>query len=144
MSVTRATLMRSGDGSMLAAMFSGNWEKGHKRDSQGRIFLDANPYCFDMLLSFLRLKGIEDPAAPMPFPKVTKDRKIEIEALGKGFLYKMVRSIAGALLDVGCGKIEPVQLKEILIRKKRTEEIVSAPSKGLCLEKVYYRSPFTK
>ena len=73
-----------------------------------------------------------------------KGALLEIEALGKGFLYKMVRSIAGALLDVGCGKIEPVQLKEILMRKKRTEEIVSAPAKGLCLEKVYYRRPSTK
>ena len=73
-----------------------------------------------------------------------KGAMFEIEAIGKGFLYKMVRSIAGALLDVGCGKIEPVQLKEILMRKKRTEEIVSAPAKGLCLEKVYYRRPSTK
>ena len=73
-----------------------------------------------------------------------KGAMLEIDALGKGFLYKMIRSIAGALLDVGCGKIEPVQVREILMRKKRTEKIVSAPAKGLCLEKVYYRTPLVR
>ena len=71
-------------------------------------------------------------------------RSVDIAVLGGGFLYKMVRSIAGALLDVGCGKIEPVQVREILMRKKRTEKIVSAPAKGLCLEKVYYRTPLVR
>lgn len=70
-----------------------------------------------------------------------KGTMIAFDVVGKGFLYKMVRSFAGALLDIGCGKINPVQLKEILVGQKRTEKIVSAPAKGLCLEKVYYRSP---
>jgi tRNA pseudouridine38-40 synthase len=74
----------------------------------------------------------------------SRSRSIDIAVLGGGFLYKMVRSIAGSLLDVGCGKIEPAQLREILMRKKRIENIVSAPAKGLCLEKVYYRTPFVK
>ena len=63
---------------------------------------------------------------------------------GGGFLYKMVRSIAGALLDVGTGKIEPFEIKEMLEAKKRTERVVSAPAKGLCLDKVFYRSPVAK
>jgi tRNA pseudouridine38-40 synthase len=75
---------------------------------------------------------------------LSRSRSVDIAVLGGGFLYKMVRSIAGALLDVGCGKIEPAQLREILIGKKRIEKIVSAPAKGLCLEKVYYRTPFAK
>ena len=98
--------------------------------------------------SFSASRGMEeDESQVRKVWRIKVSRKgalLEIEALGKGFLYKMVRSIAGALLDVGCGKIEPVQLKEILKRKKRTEEIVSAPAKGLCLEKVYYRRPSTK
>ena len=71
-----------------------------------------------------------------------KGSMIAFDVMGKGFLYKMARSFAGALLDVGCGKIDPAQLKEILMGQKRTEEIVSAPAKGLCLEEVYYRAPF--
>jgi len=77
--------------------------------------------------------------------KVTrKGPVIEIEVLGEGFLYKMVRSIAGALLAVGCGKIEPAQLRDILMGKKRTAKVVSAPAKGLCLEKVFYTTSLAK
>lgn len=83
MSATRATLLRAGRGSILAAMFSGSWEQRHVRDAQGRIFLDANPYCFDMLLSFLRMKGIEDPAVPTALPNVAEDRRVEFAALVK-------------------------------------------------------------
>lgn len=75
---------------------------------------------------------------------LSRARSFEITVLGGGFLYKMVRSIAGALIDVGCGKIESAELREILTLKKRTEKIVSASAKGLCLEKVYYRTPFLK
>lgn len=81
MSTTRATLRTAGEGSMLAAMFSGNWDRGHKRDAEGRIFLDFDPYCFGRLLSFLRMKAIEQPSALIPFPEVN-DRRAEFTALG--------------------------------------------------------------
>jgi tRNA U38,U39,U40 pseudouridine synthase TruA len=42
------------------------------------------------------------------------------------------------------GKIQPLELKRILERRKRTEKVVSAPAKGLCLEKVFYRKPAAK
>ena len=48
---------------------------------------------------------------------------------GSGFLYKMVRSMVGALLDVGVGKIEPNEILDILNSKLRTERVVSAPAK---------------
>merc|ERR1719253_1267242 len=67
---------------MLAAMFSGSWERGHKRDAQGRIFLDADPVCFGRLLSMLRLKAIEDPAAPIATSGVPEDLRAEFEAIG--------------------------------------------------------------
>ena len=56
----------------------------------------------------------------------------------------MVRSIAGALLDVGAGKIEPLEIAEMLEAKKRIERVVSAPAQGLCLDKVFYRTPVSK
>ena len=65
--------------------------------------------------------------------------KIDVE--GSGFLYKMVRSFAGVLFDVGVGRIEPLDVGRILKNKKRSEKVVSAPAKGLCLEKVFYRKP---
>ena len=58
---------------------------------------------------------------------------------GSGFLYKMVRSMVGALLDVGTGKLSPQKIYEILKSRKRTEVVVSAPAHGLSLEKVFYR-----
>ena len=61
---------------------------------------------------------------------------------GSGFLYKMVRSMVGALLDVGVGKIEPNEILDILNSKLRTERVVSAPAKGLCLEEVFYPESF--
>ena len=75
---------------------------------------------------------------------VSRAKSIDISVWGGGFLYKMVRSIAGALIDVGRGKIEPMEIKAMLRAKKRTERVVSAPAKGLCLEKVFYRNPVLK
>ena len=51
----------------------------------------------------------------------------------------MVRSMVGALLDVGTGKLAPQEIYEILESRKRTEVVVSAPAHGLSLEKVFYR-----
>lgn len=60
---------------------------------------------------------------------------------GSGFLYKMVRSMVGALFEVGRGKMEPDLIYEILESRLRTEAVVSAPAKGLCLEEVFYDCP---
>ena len=60
---------------------------------------------------------------------------------GSGFLYKMVRSMVGGLFEVGRGKIDEFDIEKILLSRKRTEVVVSAPAKGLSLEKVYYRRP---
>lgn len=57
---------------------------------------------------------------------------------GSGFLYKMVRSMVGALLEVGRGRMNYESITEILESRKRTELVVSAPAKGLCLEEVFY------
>lgn len=41
------------DGCLLQYMFSGRWEDRLERDSEGRVFLDYNPYCFGKILDFL-------------------------------------------------------------------------------------------
>jgi len=69
---------------------------------------------------------------------LNRGQSIDFVVEGGGFLYKMVRSMVGALLDVGVGKLTPVDLKSILESRKRTEVVVSAPAHGLCLEKVFY------
>ena len=48
-----------------------------------------------------------------------KEDRIIIELTGNGFLYNMVRIIAGTLVDVGLGKIKPEDIPEIIKKGKR-------------------------
>ena len=65
-------------------------------------------------------------------------RHLRLEAEGSGFLYRMVRSFAGALYAVGRGRLTTVDIMEILESKQRTNRIVTAPARGLSLDKVFY------
>lgn len=67
-----------------------------------------------------------------------KDDRIYIELTGNGFLYNMVRIIAGTLVDVGLGKIEPERIKEIIELGKREFAGKTLPPNGLYLLKVVY------
>ena len=64
--------------------------------------------------------------------------RINIEITGNGFLYNMVRIIAGTLLDVGLGKILPEEIPEIIESKDRTRAGRTLPAHGLYLVKVEY------
>ena len=57
---------------------------------------------------------------------------------GDGFLYNMVRIIAGTLTEVGKGKLEPETVREILEIKDRTLAGMTMPAKGLIMEEVFY------
>lgn len=62
-----------------------------------------------------------------------KGEEIIIRVSGSGFLYNMVRIIAGTLMEVGRGNIEPEKVKEILAAKDRTAAGPTAPACGLML-----------
>lgn len=64
--------------------------------------------------------------------------EIVIIANGEGFLYKMVRSLAGFLIRVGEGTIPPSKAREILLSRKRTAHVPTAPPEGLFLWNVCY------
>ena len=68
--------------------------------------------------------------------------RLRIEAEGEGFLYKMVRSLAGALVYAGMGKLSPRRIEELLLTRERTPEVETAPPQGLCLMKVHYPAPW--
>ena len=70
---------------------------------------------------------------------VKKGRFIDIFVTGNGFLYNMVRMIAGALVKVGEGKLSLDGLNEILITGERQNKIVTMPAKGLTLYSVNYK-----
>ncbi len=56
-----------------------------------------------------------------------------IRVKGYGFLYNMVRIIAGTLIAVGQGKATPEEIKAILEARDRTRAFETAPAKGLTL-----------
>lgn len=63
---------------------------------------------------------------------------ITLEVRGNGFLYKMVRSLAGFLIHVGVGRLEPEAALDILAHGKRTAKVQTAQPQGLFLWKVFY------
>lgn len=58
---------------------------------------------------------------------------ITIRVCGNGFLYNMVRIIAGTLLDIGQKKASPEFVREQLLTGDRNGSGPTAPAKGLCL-----------
>ena len=68
------------------------------------------------------------------------NEKIYIELTGNGFLYNMVRIISGTLVDVGCGKIKPEEIKNIIESKKRNLAGKTLPPQGLYLVNVEYEN----
>lgn len=63
---------------------------------------------------------------------------IEITVEGTGFLYNMVRIIAGTLIEVGKNKKTPLQVKEIIEGKIRKEAGMTADAQGLTMDEVFY------
>ena len=64
--------------------------------------------------------------------------RIQIELEGSGFLYNMVRIIAGTLVDVGLEKTKPQEIVEIIETGDRNKAGKTLPPNGLCLIEVYY------
>ena len=57
---------------------------------------------------------------------------------GNGFLYNMVRIIAGTLWEVGIGKRNPENIEAVIASRDRGNAGKTAPAHGLYLEKVFY------
>jgi tRNA pseudouridine38-40 synthase len=66
------------------------------------------------------------------------NERIWFELTGNGFLYNMVRIIAGTLVEVGLGKIEPEDILKIIDSKKRENAGKTLPPQGLYLLQVEY------
>lgn len=69
----------------------------------------------------------------------TDGNDVAIFVTGNGFLYNMVRIIAGTLVDVGKGKIPVTEVKKIIDVGDRTRAGKTLPAKGLCLVSVIYK-----
>ncbi|MCO5171110.1 MAG: tRNA pseudouridine(38-40) synthase TruA [Planctomycetes bacterium] len=63
---------------------------------------------------------------------------VAIDVTGDGFLYKMVRTIAGTLVQVGKGRRAPESVDAILATRDRRQAGPAAPARGLFLMRVFY------
>jgi tRNA pseudouridine38-40 synthase len=71
------------------------------------------------------------------------NRRVEIEIAGSGFLYNMVRIVAGTLVEVGRGRIEPDGIPAIIASKDRRCAGPTLPPQGLCLRWIWYGTGLT-
>ncbi len=75
--------------------------------------------------------------------EVARDgEEIVLCVTGSGFLYNMVRIIAGTLMEVGRGNIKPEKMQEILQAKDRSAAGPTAPACGLTLVRYEWQKPF--
>lgn len=64
--------------------------------------------------------------------------RVEIEVSGTGFLYNMVRIIAGTLVEVGRGRMTPEGVSAALASRDRARAGPTLPPEGLCLMWIRY------
>ena len=64
--------------------------------------------------------------------------EIQLIVEGSGFLYNMVRIIAGTLIGVGSGKLEPGAFRRAMASGDRLDLGITAPAHGLTLMEVFY------
>ena len=85
--------------------------------------------------SFCTIRGqSEETVRTIYSAGVTKEKDmITITVKGSGFLYNMVRIIAGTLMEAGRGNMQPDQVKKILAAKDRRAAGPTAPACGLTL-----------
>lgn len=67
-----------------------------------------------------------------------RGKRVRITAEANGFMYKMVRSLAGVLVAAGEGRLSVEQVRRILASRTRTPAVQTAPPQGLFLVKVFY------
>ena len=92
--------------------------------------------------NFSTFKGhnttVQDPVKTMYAVKVIQDRTtVRIHVLGDGFVYHMVRNMAGFLVDVGLGRFQPEEVPRIIGEGDRQLIGKTAPAHGLCLDTVF-------
>lgn len=68
----------------------------------------------------------------------TAEDVVNIRVTGTGFLYNMVRIIAGTLILVGIGELEPEDMPGILQQRERSAAGPTAPAHGLTMIGIVY------
>ena len=122
--------------------FKSNYSLHYKHKLNEKLMHDAAQKIIGThdFRAFCSIKtDVEDTVRTIYDCTVQKDGEmIIIKISGNGFLYNMVRIIAGTLLNVGTGKITPDDIPLIIESKDRTKAGKTLCAKGLFLNKVFY------
>ena len=82
---------------------------------------------------------VESTVRNVVYADVSRDGDIiTFKVAADGFLYNMVRIMAGTLISVGLGKIDPADIPEIILSCNRERAGMTAAAHGLYLNKVIY------
>ena len=82
---------------------------------------------------------VEDTVRTIYSLDVNKDGDIiSIRVTGSGFLYNMVRIIAGTLIKVGLGELDPEAVTKVIAAKDRSAAGPTAPAEGLTMIGIEY------
>lgn len=117
--------------------FAGFCSAGAQVKTTVRTIYSLEVECIELGKAKLDCENIEDLSVGLDRQKEI-NRLIKIRVNGNGFLYNMVRIIAGTLLEVGKGNIAPEQMDEIIKSADRAKAGPTAPAKGLKLVEIRY------
>lgn len=78
------------------------------------------------------------PGSPWGRAGTSDEPIVAIDVVGDGFLYKMVRTIAGTLAQVGKGRRLPESIDAAIASRDRRRAGPAAPPQGLFLMRVFY------
>jgi tRNA pseudouridine38-40 synthase len=67
-----------------------------------------------------------------------KEASVLIHIVGSHFLWKMVRRMAGVLIECGRGRMKPEDVKQLLKTRSDVPAKLTVPPSGLFLERIYY------
>lgn len=105
-------------------------------ETQGSPRVDTVRTLFDVRVNRCGPWAILSPESEPPADAA--GQFVVIEVTGDGFLYNMVRTIAGTLVEVGLGKRSPASIVELLQSGRRADAGQTAPPRGLFLLRVEY------
>jgi tRNA pseudouridine38-40 synthase len=107
-----------------------------RMNEAARMFLGEHDFT-----SFARINHRRESPVRMIYEckvTATSRQRCKIDIAGNGFLYNMVRIIAGTLVEVGRGAIEPQAIETILVARNRDAAGPTLPACGLCLMWIRY------
>lgn len=94
---------------------------------------DFTSFCYAHAQQESKIRTIED-IRVVQCDKTT----VFVEVTGKAFLHNMIRILAGTLLEVGKGRLQPRDVEGILAQKDRRVAGPTAPPHGLTLWDIVY------